>query len=62
MAEPTTAPSERAAISLAWVGVEMPKPMAQGSSGAAVLASRIISPTLPESVWRTPVTPREDTQ
>lgn len=60
MAEPTMAPSERAAIFFACSGVEMPKPTAQGMSVLA-FTSFVIAPMSVVMLALVPVTPREET-
>ena len=60
MAEPTIAPSERAAMFFACSGVEMPKPTAQGMSVLA-FTSFVIAPMSVVILVLVPVTPREET-
>ena len=62
MADPTMTPSATAAMSRACSGVDMPKPTAHGTSGAASFARRTMAPTSVAMDERTPVTPSDDTQ
>ena len=55
-------PSALAPMAAACSGVEMPKPMAQGTLGLACLARATMAPTSVVIWLRTPVTPMEDTQ
>ena len=61
IALPTIAPSDTAAIFAACSGVEIPNPMAHGMSFAS-LTSFTMAPMSVVISFRTPVTPREDTQ
>jgi len=60
MAEPMMIPSAWTAIAMACSGVDMPKPMAQGTS-VAWRISEVMAPTSVVMLLLTPVTPRDDT-
>ena len=60
IAEPTMAPSERAAIAPACSGVEMPNPTAQGMSVCSRMRA-VIAPMSVVMELLVPVTPREET-
>ena len=61
IALPTMAPSDTAAIFAACSGVEIPNPMAHGMSFAS-LTSFTMAPMSVVISFRTPVTPRDETQ